>query len=191
MALIPYPDPETLSPEAKAILARFPQNIIRMFSGSGNLFEPLIDFAVEFMVRGKMGGRLRELVTYRMGHRYDAKYVLDQHKLMARAAGVTDEELEAVAGPLPSPTFSEHDNAALLLTDALIDGARAPEALVLNAYELMGETEFHQLLLVIGFHHMSVRYTESLRIDLDASAKANAVNNALVAEAATTSPPAY
>jgi hypothetical protein len=160
MALIPYPDPETLSPEANALLARLPQNIARMFSGSGNLFKPLIDFAVEFMVRGKMSGKLRELVTCRMGHRYDAKYVLDQH-----------------------------DNAALLLTDALVESPRAPEALVLKAYELMGETAFHQLLLVIGFHHMSVRYTESLRIDLDASAKGNALNNALFTEAGATSPP--
>ena len=189
MALIPYPDPETLSPEANALLARLPQNIARMFSGSGNLFKPLIDFAVEFMVRGKMSGKLRELVACRMGHRYDAKYVLDQHQLMARAEGVTDEELEAVAGRLPSPIFSEHDNAALLLTDALVESPRAPEALVLKAYELMGETAFHQLLLVIGFHHMSVRYTESLRIDLDASAKGNALNNALFTEAGATSPP--
>jgi hypothetical protein len=45
MALVPYPDPATLSEGARRILAMEPQNIARMLAGSGPLFEPLMGFA--------------------------------------------------------------------------------------------------------------------------------------------------
>ena len=140
MAHISYPDPETLSPEANALLARLPQIIARMFSGSGNLFTPLIDFAVEFMVRGKMSGKLRELVTCRMGHRYDAKYVLDQHQLMARAEGVTDDKADpgysaGKAGLIGLTRFL----AVKVATDGVTVNAIAPGRFPTNAIAGMDE----------------------------------------------------
>ena len=53
MALVPYPDPATLSEGAARILAMAPQNIARMLAGSGPLFEPLMGFATALFSRGR------------------------------------------------------------------------------------------------------------------------------------------
>ena len=53
MALVPCPDPATLSEGARRILAMAPQNIARMLAGSGPLFEPLMGFATALFSRGR------------------------------------------------------------------------------------------------------------------------------------------
>ncbi len=177
MALVPYPDPATLSEGARRILAMAPQNIARMLAGSGPLFEPLMGFATAMFSRGNLSATLREAVTCRIGYRYDAGYMIDQHEVMARAAGLTEPQMEALRGPLPSPAFDDHDNAALLLVDAQIETIRPPEEVVLRAYQRLGETAFHELLLVAGFYHLTARYTETLRVEHDARARGNALDS--------------
>jgi alkylhydroperoxidase family enzyme len=176
MARIPYPELTSLAPETQKVLEIAPQNITRMLAGSGELFRPFMGFATAMFNRGVLSPALRELVTCRIGYRYDVAYMLDQHELMARSAGVTEAQMEAIRGPLPAPEFSDHDNAALLLIDAQIDHVRPPEELVIRAYDLLGEPGFHELLLIAGFYHLSARYTEALQIDLDAG-KGNAIEN--------------
>jgi len=39
-----------------------------------------------------------------------------------------------------------------------------------------GETVMHELFMVNGFFHMMARYTESLRIEVDAAQKGNALD---------------
>jgi 4-carboxymuconolactone decarboxylase len=177
VALVPYPDPATLSEGARRILAMAPQNIARMLAGSGPLFEPLMGFATALFSRGSLSATLREAVTCRIAYRYDAGYVIDQHEVMGRTAGLTEPQMEALRGSLPSPAFDAHGNAALLLVDAQIDTIRLPEEVVLHAYQLLGEIEFHELFLVVGFYQLMARYTQTLRVDHDATTRGNALDS--------------
>ena len=76
MALVPYPDPTTLSEGAHRILAMAPQNIARMRAGSGPLFEPLMGFATALFSRGSLSATLREAVTCRIMAQY-ARWIMD------------------------------------------------------------------------------------------------------------------
>ena len=169
MALVPYPDPTKLSAELQNVLKVMPQNLVRMMAGAGRNFKPLMSLASAYFNNGELSPALRELVVLRVGHRMGARYMLDQHVLLAPSFGVTESQMAAISGKLPSSLFSEKDNAALLLVDNLIDNVRAPEDLVLNAYRLLGETSMHELFMVNGFYQMMARYAESLRVDLDAA----------------------
>lgn len=176
MALIPYPDPDELPDDVRTILEATPQNIVRMMVGMGGLFKPLMTLAGTFFNHGALAPSLRELLTLRMGHRMGAVYMLRQHDAMARSAGVTEAQMEAIAGPLPSSHFSDAENAAIILIDALIDQVKVSEDLVLDAYALIGETGLHELFVISGFYHLTARYTESLRIDVDGGTKGNALD---------------
>jgi 4-carboxymuconolactone decarboxylase len=176
MALVPYPDPTAMSAELQNILKVTPQNIVRMMAGTGPSFKPLMSLASTYFNNGALSPVLRELAALRIGHRLGARYVLDQHALIAPALGVTKPQMAAISGTLPSSVFSEKDNAALLLVDNLVDNIRASEDLVLNVYRLLGATAMHELFMVNGFYQMMARYTESLRIDLDAAQKGNALD---------------
>jgi len=175
MALVPYPDPTKMSADVQNILKVTPQNIARMMAGTGPIFKPLMSLAIAYFNVGALPPALRELATLRIAHRLGAKYVLDQHALIARSLGVSEPQMGAISGALPSSLFSQKDNAALLLVDNLIDNTRAQEELVLDVYRLLGETAMHELFMVNGFYHMMARYTESLQIDLDAAQKGNSL----------------
>ena len=173
MARIPYPDPSKFAPEAQQILAATPHNIARMMIGMGVLYKPVMSLASALINHGTLSPVLREILTIRVAHRMNAQYVLGQHEIMARSAGATDAQLNAISGPIPSPEFSDAENAAILLIDSLVDNVKAPEELVLNAYELLGEVALQEVFVICGFYYMMARYTESLGIDLDAGQHGN------------------
>lgn len=176
MALVPYPDPARLPTETQEILKVSPANITRMYAGTGALFKPMMSLATVFFTNSALSPKLRELLTLRIGHRLDAKYVLGQHAIMGRSEGLTEAQMQAISGPLPSKEFNEAENAAILLVDKLVDGTKAPATAVLVAHRLLGEAAFHEIFVLSGFYQMTARYTESLQIDHDAGTKGNGVD---------------
>jgi len=112
MALVPYPDPTKMSTESQNILKVTPQNIVRMMAGAGRSFKPVMSLASVYFNDGELSPVLRELVALRIGHRLGAGYVLDQHVLIAPSLGVTEPQMAAISGKLPSSLFSEKDETS-------------------------------------------------------------------------------
>ncbi|MGE3978848.1 MAG: carboxymuconolactone decarboxylase family protein, partial [Nitrospira sp.] len=150
-------------------------NIGRMFAGSGALHKPLRSLSSVFFNDSAISPKLRELLTLRIAHRMNAMYVLGQHAIMGRGEGLTEAQMEAISGDLPSPEFSEAETAAILLVDKLVDCVKVPENVVLDVYKALGETAMHEIFILSGFYQMAARYTESLRIDHDAGTKGDSL----------------
>ena len=167
MALIPYPAVESLSNENQRILESMPLNLVRMLTGLGSLLPSFMEITRLYSTRGVIPPPLRELVTLRIAHRTEARYVFTQHESIARAVGVSGEQTAAVLQPLPSSIFSDAENAALMLADDLVFNTKAEPAHVLSVETHLGRDALHELLLVIGIYLFLARYSESLQVDLD------------------------
>ena len=75
MARIPYPDPESMTPENRAFLAELPQlNISRLLAGSSSMFRPLTRVFSAYLNDGVLSPELREIVILRVGHLTDSEY---------------------------------------------------------------------------------------------------------------------
>lgn len=97
MPRIPYPDVAGLPETAQKILAGTPLNVVRMgalaslplFEAQGRLSYAIADPAV-------LEPRIREAAILRVAHLSNSAYELHHHRPLARAAGLADEDLEAI-----------------------------------------------------------------------------------------------
>lgn len=168
MALIPYPDPASLPPANRALLEKLPSiNIFRMLAGSGACFPPFMDFLNSYINEGALDPELRELVILRIGHLCGSSYELFQHERVSRMIGMSEERIKAAAGPMPSPLYSEAENAAVALADNLFAQTKADAALVERARQHVGDMGLQQLILVAGFYMLVSRYLETLEIEIE------------------------
>jgi alkylhydroperoxidase family enzyme len=168
MARLPYPDPATL-PEASArLLKGLPNlNIFRMLAGSGPSFVPFMALINAYLNEGELDAELRELVILRVGHLCGSAYELHQHRRVSRMLGLSDARVAATAGDLPSPAFTEAENAALALTDNQVANVKADKGLFDAARRHLGDTGMQELVIIIGIYLLVCRYLETLEIEIE------------------------
>lgn len=68
---------------------------------------------------GTIPARARELVILRMGWNCQSRYEFGQHTMMARAVGVSDDEIGLLTRPLEMGSWSASDRALLEMVDEL------------------------------------------------------------------------
>jgi 4-carboxymuconolactone decarboxylase len=115
------PSPVALK-KARDYMAGKPHNAVNIIAtmahhdGFAHAFRGLTRFVLE---EATVPRRQRELVILRMGWNCQAQYEFGQHTLMAKANGVTDEEIASVTRPLATHAWSEEDSVLLQMVDDL------------------------------------------------------------------------
>lgn len=168
MPRLPYPDPAAL-PEANAkLLEGLPRlNIFRMLAGSGPSFVPFMSLINAYLNEGILDAELRELVILRVGHICGSAYELHQHIRVSRNLGLSEKRIGAANGKLPSPEFTEAENAALALADDLVARVKADRTLFEKARQHLGDSGVQELVIVVGVYLLVCRYLETLEIEIE------------------------
>lgn len=168
MARIPYPDPADLPEASRELLKGLPQlNIFRMLAGSGPSFLPFMALINAYLNEGLLDTELRELVILRVGHLCGSSYEQHQHRRVSRMVGMSAERIEAAEGALPSPLFSETENAVLAFTDDQVANVKADATLFAAAREHLGDAGMQELVIIVGIYLLVCRYLETFEIDLE------------------------
>jgi alkylhydroperoxidase family enzyme len=133
MARVPLPAREELPEELQKRWDRMaarggPLNIQRLF-----LAQPAIRLdAFGVWEASGLEARARELVILRAAYRKQSTYEWHQHVRIAREAGLSDAEINAVRSWREAGGFSDDERALLAYVDALADGPPVPDE-VFNA----------------------------------------------------------
>lgn len=168
MARLPYPDPASLPEANRKLLETLPPlNIFRMLAGSGPSFVPFMSLINAYLNEGLLDVELRELVILRVGHLCGSAYELHQHLRVSRTLGLSESRIKAVAGQLPSPEFSEAENAALALADDLVAHVKANKETLEDARAHLGDSGAQELIIIVGVYLLVCRYLETLEIELE------------------------
>lgn len=168
MARLPYPDPASLPEANRNLLKTLPAlNIFKMLAGSGPSFVPFMALINAYLNEGILDVELRELVILRIGHLCGSAYELHQHRRVSRTLGLSENRIGATNGKLPSPEFTEAENAALALTDDLVANVKADKTLFENARAHLGDGGVQELVIVVGVYLLVCRYLETLEIELE------------------------
>src|SRR4051812_18611548 len=128
MARIPYPDPATLLPETREVLAKMgdpPINIFRMLSGGEGLLRAFSRFGNHLLFRSKLDPVLREIAILRVGVLSDATYEMYQHDRISRTMGMSDELLAAIRTGPEAPVFTDEQRMVMRYTDDVVQNVRA------------------------------------------------------------------
>ncbi len=166
MARIPYPDPESLTPENRALLADLPQlNISRMLAGSPCVFQPLTRVFNAYLNDGLMTDEMREIVILRVGYLRDSEYEVVNHLRVARLIGMTPERVAALRPGQDQVPFTSEERDVLRFVDEVVgEGGASQEAFDAVA-AFMSPPEMIELTVVIGVYTLVAQFCATFDIE--------------------------
>jgi len=169
MALLPYADESKVAEKTREILnrGRVKMNVARMIANSDAAFYPFSMLGNSLLTRAKLDARLRELAILRTAKVSKSVYEWTQHVPIAKAAGVTNEQVEAIENWERAQCFSEVDRLVLKFTDEVARDVKGARATIVALQKHMGTTEIVELVMSIGFWGMVARLLETTEVDLE------------------------
>ena len=172
MARIPYPNLDTISPEARDMLSRLPApvNIFNMMAHAETCLKPVMKLGGTLLGKLKLDPKLRELCLLHAVNLVGGEYEWVQHEPIARDLGATDAQIVALrANDGAAFCFSPAERAALRFTREVVMDVKASEATLATARKHLGDREIVELIVLAGFYTMLARLTESLGVENDPS----------------------
>lgn len=169
MARLCYPDPEQLSGEIKQTLSRLPQlHIFQMLAHAEAAFGPTMLLGRAILSEQELTPDLRETAILQVAKQSQADYEWVQHVPIARAAGVTDEQISLVEqGSIEAEAFDPRMKLVLHATQEVVAGPFLSEETFAALQEHFTPRQIVELLLTIGYYLMLGRIMTALKIDLD------------------------
>ncbi|MEQ8743617.1 carboxymuconolactone decarboxylase family protein [Parasphingorhabdus sp.] len=159
MALLPYPDPELLSPENRQIVDAMPLNLVRMLARLGPAFPAFFGLVKSINEIGGLSAQQRELIALRTSHKIGARYVWEQHVNIARQLGIMETEIDAIRKPATEPLG--------LFVEALLEPTSDPAPHLQSLKKMEGDQAVHEAILVTGIYFFLSRYSDVLQVDMD------------------------
>jgi 4-carboxymuconolactone decarboxylase len=149
-------------------------------SGAVNIFTTLVRHPGLFrkwlpfggkLLAGKLPPRDRELLILRTGWNTRADYEWHQHVRIARAAGVTDEEIARVQEGPDAPGWSPVDALLLRAADELHGDACITDATWAGLAGHFDERQMIELPMLVGHYHMVAFALNSLGVQVESPAE--------------------
>jgi 4-carboxymuconolactone decarboxylase len=169
MALLPYADESKMLEKNREILNRgkVKLNVARMMANSDAAFYPFSMLGNSLLTRAKLDARLRELAILRTAKVSRSSYEWTQHVPIARATGVTDEQVAAIENWEGAKCFSDLDRLVLKFTDEVARNVKGSRETLDALKKHMGAAEIVELVLSVGFWGMVARVLETAEVDLE------------------------
>lgn len=143
-------------------------NIFATLAHHPRLLKRWSAFGGTLLFGGVLPDRDRELLILRTAWHCKAGYEWGQHVLLARAAGITDEEIDRIPGDEISSEWAPSDRALLRAADEL----HAESAISEETWNMLAEdSDYQQLIevcMVVGQYHMVAFTLNSLGVELEA-----------------------
>jgi alkylhydroperoxidase family enzyme len=128
-------------------------NIFATLVRHPGLFRKWMPFGGKLLA-GKLPARDRELLILRAGWRCQSEYEWGQHVLIARAAGVTDEEIERLKVGPDAPGWEPFDAALVHAADELHDDGCITDATWATLAGRYDEPQLIEVPMVVGQYHL-------------------------------------
>ncbi|MCF8589863.1 carboxymuconolactone decarboxylase family protein [Gordonia liuliyuniae] len=111
---------------------------------------------------------IRVLCQARAGWARGSRFVFSQHSKFARAAGATDEQVDALPAWQVATCFDPAERAALTYTDCLVlGGGRVPDEIFGALVESFTDEQILELTFAIGLYEMHSTICRALRLEFD------------------------
>jgi 4-carboxymuconolactone decarboxylase len=128
-------------------------NIFATLVRHPGLFRRWLPFGGKLLA-GKLPARDRELMILRTSRRCASEYEWGQHVIVARAAGLTDEEIARVAEGPTAPGWDRFDVTLLQAVDELHDDNSLSDATWAQLATRYDEKQLIEVPMLVGHYHM-------------------------------------
>lgn len=143
-----------------------PSNIVGTFAWHPTLAKAFFQFNTHIF-HSTLSARDRELVTVRVAWLRGAEYEWAQHARMARNAGMTDEEVEAISSGPDAPVWGERDAALLRSVDDIVADHRVGDETWERLGKLLDRKQLMDLVFTIGLYDLLAMAMNTFGVELD------------------------
>jgi len=164
----PFPlrEPHPAAAEKIAELGARQVNLYRALAHAPDILDAWLEFAWSLREGCETPRVLRELMILRTASVMCAVYEWHQHEAMARRAGATAEQLDAIPAWQTSTCYSDPERAALMLTDAMLTG-HVNDDVHEELARYFTDQERVELVVTAGFYAMVPRVLDALRVPIE------------------------
>lgn len=171
--LAPLPEDEW-DPSTRELLAAIPRdadgrppNIFTTLVRHPGLFRHFLPFGSHLLRDGRLPDRTRELLILRTAYNTRAGYEWGRHVPLARAAGVTLEEIRRVGAGPDAPGWTPADARVLRAADELHRNARLSAATWSALAVDHDEAQLIEITMLVGQYHMVAFFLNSAATPLE------------------------
>lgn len=158
----------TISRIAGRLAGTNPPNLFLTMSRHRRLFRGWLRFAGRLMPGGSLPRRDTEMVILRVAHLRESAYEREQHRRLARRAGLDDADIDRVTKGPTDEGWSERQRVLLEVTDELILTRDVSEGTWRRLSVHLDERRSIELVMLVGHYDMLATFIHTLRITPDA-----------------------
>ncbi|MET9760462.1 carboxymuconolactone decarboxylase family protein [Streptomyces sp. NPDC006372] len=165
--LAPLPEKDW-DPSARELLALIPRdadghlpNVFTTLVRHPGLFRHFLPFGSHLLRDGRLPHRTRELLILRTACNTRAGYEWGRHVPLARAVGVTDEEIRRIGAGPDAEGWTPADARLLRAADELHRDARLSAATWSELAADHDETQLIEITMLVGQYHMVAFFLNS------------------------------
>lgn len=141
-------------------------NIFATLAHNPRLLRRFNQLGGTLLMRSSLPDREREIVILRVGWNAGSVYEFGQHTLIGRRAGLSEEEISALAGGDLS-VWSEEDRALVDLADDLCRDDCVADATWSALATRWSQAQLVELLVLAGFYRLVSGFLNSAGVELD------------------------
>lgn len=145
-------------------------NVYRMMANHPDLLAAWAPLREHVVTQRALSDQQSEVVILRTGYRLRAPYEWAHHVSRARAVGIEEQRIAAMAGPLEHITGS--DRLLARAVDELTDNARLLASTREELLDLIGTEGMFDLMATVGFYSVLGFIVNSLDVPLDSDVSA-------------------
>lgn len=182
MPRIPLLPPEEMTPEQVEVFRNSPSgklNIFRLLAHAATLHDGLGRFTQAIFTSLTIPPPEREIAVLAVCSLERGGYPWAQHVQIARAMGIADDKIDAIAAHrFDAAAFDRRERALLAFTRQVVEAARVDDAIFAALADYYDPRQIVETVLTIGTYMMLLRLTEVAELELDAVAGADVVKAA-------------
>jgi len=148
-------------------------NVFRLLANAPKVFDGWTQMVDELFTSPTFSSRMREVVILRVAHLQGSRYELSQHVGIARAAGLTEHDINAILDrdDLDAADFSNTERIALDVTSELCNTHQLRDDTFAAAHAVFGDEALTELLMIISCYYGLALVLNAADPDVDAAAR--------------------
>jgi 4-carboxymuconolactone decarboxylase len=148
-------------------------NVLRLLANAPNVFGGWAAMVGEIFASETFSARLREVIILRVGYLQDSAYELAQHVGLARDAGLTEQQIDALVGDgcLNAAGFSGTEHTVIDTITELCTTHRLRDESFAAAHALFGDEALTELLMIVSCYYGLALVLNAADVDIDATAR--------------------
>jgi alkylhydroperoxidase family enzyme len=167
---LPLPTDRELPQEAVETLGALPPlNVFRAVAILPASLRPFLELGGSILAGSQLTPREREFAILRVAHLTAAEYERQQHVQLARAVGISDDEIAATSSATPAEQLPADEGLICAAAEEITRDVRLSDEKLDAVRGRWGDKGAAELILTVGYYNMVSRFLESARVPLETS----------------------